>query len=201
MSRSDAPPLPSLPALVAASPFLAERPGIAREARGWEVELPRVRREIAREAAALARPRLWVDTIGALAQTGLRLATTAAPDAPYLLLAAAGSAVGLPIAPPAATDGALQRAERLVRAGGPAYIKLGQFIASARGLLPDAWVDAFAWCRDEAPPLRSGVAARVVLDELGPDSDLEWLDDEPLAAGSIGQVHLGRQRDGPEVVV
>ncbi|MCL8253153.1 AarF/UbiB family protein [Aeromicrobium fastidiosum] len=68
--------------------------------------------------------------------------------------------------------------------------------------MPDEWVEAFAWCRDEAPALDAGVAHDVIARELGPERDrLEWLDDGPLAAGSIGQVHRGRLTDGTEVVV
>ena len=151
------------------------------------VDLPRVRRELEAEARAIATPRLWVDTLGALASTSWRVLATAAPDAPVALLCAAASAAGMPIAPPEASRGTLRRAERLVRAGGPTYIKLGQFIATAQGLLPDEWVDAFGWCRDtprrsrpasprsvrtgRGPPTCSPVrhrAARVGLDRAGP---------------------------------
>ncbi|MET0822656.1 MAG: AarF/UbiB family protein, partial [Aeromicrobium sp.] len=109
---------------------------------------------------------------------------------------------GLPVGPRRAGLGSVRGAEQLVRAGGPAYVKLGQFIATGDGLVPDEWVEAFAWCRDEAPALEPGVAQQVIARELGPERDrLAWLDDEPLAAGSIGQVHRGRLTDGTDVVV
>lgn len=177
-----------------------DRPTAAADRRRWEAELPAVRRELEREAAALARPRIWVDTIGALATTGWRVLATAAPDAPFALLTAAAAAAGLPVAPPSTSQRTLDSAQRLVRAGGPTYIKLGQFIASARGLLPDEWVDAFAWCRDDAPPLAPGVAEAIVGREL-PAGALAWFDETPLAAGSIGQVHRARLADGTAVVV
>ncbi len=164
-------------------------------------DLEHVRRQLEREAAALARPRLWPDTIGALATTAWRVAATAAPEAPFHLLSAAAAASGLPIAPPQASERAIDGAQRLVRAGGPTYIKLGQFIASADGLLPPEWVRAFAWCRDDAPPLPDGVARAVVDRELGADAGLAWFDERPLAAGSIGQVHRARLADGRAVVV
>lgn len=184
-----------------ASPWIDGRPGLAEQARVWQTTLPAVRRRAHADAAALATPRVWTDTIGSLASTSWRIAGAAAPDAPLVLLSAAATAAGLPVAPPDAGQGALRRAERLVQAGGPAYIKLGQFIASGQGLLPDEWVEAFAWCRDEAPPLRPGVAARVVADEFGSNSELAEMDPEPLAAGSIGQAHRGVLRDGTPVVV
>ncbi len=184
-----------------ASPWLDGRPGLAAQAAVWQTTLPAVRRRVETDAAALATPRLWTDTIGSLASTSWRIVGAAAPDAPLVLMGAAASAIGLPVAPPDASRSTIDRAERLVRAGGPAYIKLGQFIASGRGLLPDEWVDAFAWCRDQAPPLRHGVAERVIAAELGPDCQLAEIDPEPIAAGSIGQAHRGVLRDGTEVVV
>jgi ubiquinone biosynthesis protein len=200
-SMPAAPPLPDLRAIVAASEWLAEREGLREQAAAWQRELPRVRRELEREAANLSRPRIWVDTIGSLAATGWRMAATAAPDAPLTILTAAAGAFGLPVAP---TGGGLgvRQAEQIVRAGGPAYVKLGQFIASADGLLPAEWVQAFAWCRDRVPPMRSGVAAAIVDRELG-ERRRELLDfeDEPFAAASIGQVHRATLADGTPAVV
>jgi ubiquinone biosynthesis protein len=161
-----------------------------------------VRRELSAEAAGLAEPRLWLDTIGSLASTTWKVTTAAAPDAPFALLAAAAAASGVPIAPPRDTRGTLRRAERLVRAGGPAYIKLGQFISSARGLLPDEWVQAFAWCRDQAPTLPGRVVDEVLEEHLGSRrARLHQLEPEPLAAASIAQVHRATLDDGTNVVV
>lgn len=171
-------------------------------AAAWQRRFPEVRRELAVEAAALARPRLWVDTVGALASTTWRITSAAAPDAPFALLAAAAAAAGLPIAPPPDTRGTVARAERLVRAGGPAYIKLGQFISSARGLLPDNWVKAFAWCRDQAPTLPPNVVEAVLSEHLGARvSRLRHIEPEPLGAASIAQVHAAVLEDGTDVVV
>ena len=196
------PPLPRTDRLIRESKRLAEVPGLTEQALRWHADAEVSRKVVARDAKRLATPRVWTDTIASLASTGFRMATAAAPDAPFQLLAAAAAAVGLRVEPPSSSEATLDRAQRLVRAGGPAYIKLGQFIATANGLLPDEWVEAFAWCRDEAPPLRPGVAQKVIDGELGDQrSRLAWLDDEPLAAGSIGQVHRGRLDDGTEVVV
>ncbi|KQV75487.1 ubiquinone biosynthesis protein UbiB [Aeromicrobium sp. Root344] len=193
---------PAVGELIRRSTRLCAVPGLTEQALIWHREAIARRKTLAREADRLATPRLWLDTIASLASTGWRLIATAAPDAPLQLLAAGACAVGLRVEPPHASAGTLDRAQRLVRAGGPAYIKLGQFIATAEGLLPPEWVEAFAWCRDEAPPLPAGVAHEVIDRELGDQrARLAWLDDEPLAAGSIGQVHRGRLDDGTEVVV
>ncbi len=197
-----APPLPDLRVLVAESAWVGGRPGLREAAAGWQRRLPATRRELAAEAAALSRPRVWTDTLGALASTGWKVASAAAPDAPIALLSAAAAASGLPISPPRGGRGTLSRAERLVRAGGPAYIKLGQFIASARGLLPAEWVEAFAWCRDQAPTLSGDQVDAVLHEQLGDQRGrLKNFDPEPLAAASIAQVHLAALEDGTEVVV
>jgi ubiquinone biosynthesis protein len=117
------------------------------------------------------------------------------------LLRAAGAASGLPIAPPGSSRATIQRAERLVRAGGPAYVKLGQFIATAPGLLPSGWVDSFAWCRDRVPALPPEVVNNVIRQQLGELSRLRELDPAPLAAASIAQVHAGVLDDGTGVAV
>ena len=197
-----APPLPDLSLLLADSTWARGREDLPGAAARWQQRLPEVRRELATEAQALARPRLWIDTIGSLASTSWKVTSAAAPDAPFALLSAAAAASGLPISPPRNSYGTLQRAERLVRAGGPAYIKLGQFISSARGLLPDEWVRAFAWCRDQAPTLQHRVVERVLDEHLGARRALlRDLDPEPLAAASIAQVHSAVLDDGTPVVV
>jgi ubiquinone biosynthesis protein len=194
------PPLPDRRALVASSSWVAAQPGLAELAAQWQRTLPAARRELEHEAAGLARPRLWIDTVGALASSGWKITTAAAPDAPIALLTLAAAATGLPIAPPDYGRGTLERAERLVRAGGPAYIKLGQFISTARGLLPDEWVDAFAWCRDAAPEVAPNVVLRIVRTALG-EERLRDFDPEPLSAASIAQVHRAVLDDGTDVVV
>ncbi len=202
MSETAPPPLPDRRALVADSSWVAAKPGLSAAAASWQRRLPAVRAELANEAADLARPRLWIDTIGSLASTSWKVTTAAAPDAPLALLTAAAAAAGVPISPPRSNRGTVRRAERLVRAGGPAYIKLGQFISSARGLLPDEWVQAFAWCRDQAPTLAPGVAEEVLDEHLGAKRRrLHEFDPQPMASASIAQVHPAILDDGTEVVV
>jgi ubiquinone biosynthesis protein len=167
---------------------------------GERAELERLRDRLALEARELARPRLWMDTIGALAGMAGRGVASFAPDAPLLLLSAANAATGVRVGPARLDAGAIRATERLVRRGGPAYIKLGQFIASADGILPAPWVSAFAWCRDDAPRLSLRRVRAVLEREVGLDA-FARLDAVPLAAGSIAQVHRAVLRDGTHVVV
>jgi ubiquinone biosynthesis protein len=189
--------------ITAASPVLevldGADPDLSRDVARWRREVPRARRRLDREASTLARPRLWTDTLGALGVTGWRAVRAAAPVVPSILLRLAASRTGVPIGPPP-DEAVLERAQELVREGGATYVKLGQFVASSRGLLPDEWVEAFSWCRDSAGPLPIEVVRGIVTQELGEGVRLT-IDAEPLAAGSIGQVHAATLSDGREVVV
>lgn len=193
---------PPIAALISGSTRLSAQPELRAAALSWHQDALALRRTARSDARRLATPRLWPDTIGALASTGLRVASAAAPDAPLVLLLAATRAAGLPVAPPPTSRSTIARAQKVVRRGGPAYIKLGQFIATADGLLPGEWVRAFAWCRDDAPSMHPHVARAVLERELGPRTDmLADFDPEPIGTGSIGQVHAATLRDGSEVVI
>src|SRR5947209_19820384 len=115
MTTTTAPSLPDSGALVAASSWVSAREGLLDATARWQRELPSVRRELAAEAASVARPRLWIDTVASFATTGWKITSAAAPDAPFALLGAAAAASGLAISPPRDSRGTLRRAERLVR--------------------------------------------------------------------------------------
>ncbi|MGH9185237.1 MAG: ABC1 kinase family protein [Acidimicrobiales bacterium] len=203
LTQATSVPLPDARELLARSEWAAAQPGLTDAAYRWMRALPAERDQLAAQARDLGRPRLWPDTVAAVARTGWRIVATAAPETPTILLVAGARALGLPIRPPDPSRAVLRRVEQLVRSGGPAYVKLGQFIATARGLLPDDWVDAFAWCRDEVPPLPPGTAERVIEHALGghPRDLFASFAPEPVAAASIAQVHHAVLRDGTEVVV
>jgi len=97
----------------------------------------------------------------------------------------------------------LRHVQEVVKAGGSTFVKLGQFVATAQGLLPDEWVEAFGWCRDEVPPMAPGEAELRIEETF--DAPVELLfatfDPKPLGTASIGQVHAATLYDGTEVVV
>ena len=86
---------------------------------------------------------------------------------------------------------------------GPSYIKLGQIISSGEGLFPSELVDEFKRCRDQVPAEPFAVVRLTIEQDLGCriEDMFEYLDDQPLAAASIAQVHAARLRTGEEVVV
>ena len=85
---------------------------------------------------------------------------------------------------------------------GPTFVKFGQLIGSAEGLLPPGVVAEFARCHDTVRPVPSAAIVAAVETALGPlDEVFSSFDPKPLAAASIAQVHAAVLRDGREVVV
>jgi len=95
-----------------------------------------------------------------------------------------------------------RRTRRAFERLGPTFVKLGQLISSSPGTVSDGWVNELASCRDDVPPVQWSVVKKVIDRDLGPKvSSLFDVDHEPLAAGSMSQVHAARLADGTEVVV
>lgn len=85
---------------------------------------------------------------------------------------------------------------------GPTFVKFGQLIGSAEGLLPPGVVAEFARCHDTVRPVPSAAVMAAVETALGPVDDVfASFDPKPLAAASIAQVHAATLRDGRDVVV
>ncbi len=98
-----------------------------------------------------------------------------------------------------ACTGAVDAFERL----GPAFVKLGQIIASSPGIFPEPLADACQRTLDEVPPFDSATARRIITEDLGrpPEEVFLHFEDKPLSAASIGQVHACTLPDGRAAVV
>lgn len=190
------PPLPDMIEVLDRSTAIDERPGLRDFARLWLAWGETARAEVALEAAELARPSLRPSSLRAVGRTGARAARAAAPGLVHDVRHFANDRVLDPAA-------AIHRVQDVVKAGGSTYVKLGQFIATAQGLLPDEWVQAFGWCRDTVPPMPEGMAEQIFLDTFGVPVEAAFttFDPIPLGSASIGQVHAATLHDGTEVVV
>ncbi|HEX6884435.1 MAG TPA: AarF/UbiB family protein [Planctomycetota bacterium] len=86
---------------------------------------------------------------------------------------------------------------------GPAFVKLGQLLAGRSDLLPPEWCAELGKLREEVAPVPFAALAAQLREDLGaePAAVFAALDPEPLAAGSIAQVHRATLADGSAVVL
>jgi ubiquinone biosynthesis protein len=99
-----------------------------------------------------------------------------------------------------------ERAKRLRAALeelGPTFAKLGQVLSTRPDLLPPEVIEELASLQDRVPPLEEAEVVAVMEEELGvPWEDVfAEIDPEPIAAGTIAQVHGARLESGERVVV
>jgi ubiquinone biosynthesis protein len=86
---------------------------------------------------------------------------------------------------------------------GPTFAKLGQILSTRPDLIPPEAVAELAALQDQVTPLEEAEVVAVMEQELGvPWEDVfARIEPEPLAAGTIGQVHRAVLEDGDRVVV
>src|SRR5512133_2272397 len=86
---------------------------------------------------------------------------------------------------------------------GPTYAKLGQILSTRPDLLPPEFIVELSSLQDDVAPLTEAEAVQVKEEELGvPWEDVfESIEPEPLAAGTIGQVHKATLDSGEKVIV
>jgi ubiquinone biosynthesis protein len=86
---------------------------------------------------------------------------------------------------------------------GPTFIKLGQLLSTRPDIVPPAYAQALARLQDDVAPFPFAEVERIVTEELGVrlSKAFSFVDEAPLAAASIAQVHRARLRDAREVVL
>jgi len=99
----------------------------------------------------------------------------------------------------------LETAEEVARTLGQmkgVFMKLGQVLSFAAEGLPPELRASLATLQQDAPPMDFALARGVLEAELGDlGARFRHVDEEPIAAASIGQVHRARLRDGTDVVL
>ncbi|WP_439643321.1 ABC1 kinase family protein [Gemmatimonas sp.] len=85
---------------------------------------------------------------------------------------------------------------------GPTFVKLAQIFASRADLIPEPYLQALGTLTDRVPPVPWRDVERTLVASWGahPDTVVQSLNREPIAAGSLGQVHRARS-EGRDVVV
>lgn len=83
------------------------------------------------------------------------------------------------------------------------YIKLGQVLSVMGGFLPPIYGKELEQLQDAVPPRPFDEMADAFEESLGkhPEDSFASIEREPLAAASLGQVHIARLKDGTKVAV
>jgi len=86
---------------------------------------------------------------------------------------------------------------------GPAFVKIGQILSVRTDLVPAAMAETLHSLQSDVPPVPYEWLRPVLEEELGEPVGgwLARLDERPLAAGSVAQVHVGWLADGRKVAV
>lgn len=92
--------------------------------------------------------------------------------------------------------------EKLIKLG-PTFIKIGQALSTRPDLIPLEYVEEFSQLQDRVPPFLSEDAIAIIEEELGEKLDNIYDEFEriPIAAASLGQVHLATLKTGEKVVI
>ncbi len=96
------------------------------------------------------------------------------------------------------------RVRRALEELGPAFVKLGQVLATRVDLFEPAWIAEFSKLQDASPTVPFEDLRSQLAEDLGADPQAVFtgLDTEPIASGSLAQVYAARlPGDGTEVVL
>ncbi|MCH8805734.1 MAG: AarF/ABC1/UbiB kinase family protein [Planctomycetes bacterium] len=96
-----------------------------------------------------------------------------------------------------------ERIRKIAEELGPTFIKLGQVLSTRPDLIPADLVDELVKLQQDVPPFPFKQVREIVESQLERPLEevFEQFEEQSLAAGSIGQVHRARLRNGDEVVV
>ncbi|KAL9651144.1 hypothetical protein ABK040_002861 [Willaertia magna] len=83
------------------------------------------------------------------------------------------------------------------------YIKVGQFISTLAGFIPDAYVKALSVLKDKAPNIPIEDVRKVIYQDFGKPIEeiFDEFDPVPIGSASIAQVHKAKTKDGKVVAV
>ena len=96
-----------------------------------------------------------------------------------------------------------ERIRRALEELGPIFVKFGQVVSTRRDLLPEEIADELAKLQDQVTPFSKSQALEILNTAYDKSIDqiFKKIDDEPLAAASIAQVHSAKLTDGKNVII
>ena len=96
-----------------------------------------------------------------------------------------------------------ERIRRALEELGPIFVKFGQVVSTRRDLLPEEIANELAKLQDQVTPFSKSQALEILNTAYDKSIDqiFKKIDDEPLAAASIAQVHSAQLSDGKDVII
>ncbi|MHC4261144.1 MAG: ABC1 kinase family protein [Planctomycetota bacterium] len=96
-----------------------------------------------------------------------------------------------------------ERLRRALEELGPTFVKFGQLLATRPDLLAAEWIEELSRLHQSVTPVGWDEIRPILVEELGEGFEglFGELDESPLAAGSLGQVHAAALPTGERVVV
>ena len=96
-----------------------------------------------------------------------------------------------------------ERIRRALEELGPIFVKFGQVVSTRRDLLPEEIANELAKLQDQVTPFSKSQALEILNTAYDKSIDqiFKKIDDEPLAAASIAQVHSAKLSDGKDVII
>lgn len=83
---------------------------------------------------------------------------------------------------------------------GPTFIKFGQIMAQRPDIIPKRYTEELQKLEDDVPAFDTDQAMEIVDKEIGLEK-FEYVQEKPIAAASIAQVHRARLTTGEDVVI
>jgi len=95
------------------------------------------------------------------------------------------------------------RARMVLEELGPTFIKIGQILSTRPDLIPPEWADEFSHLQDNVSPVSFESIHQVLVDEFPGRLELLFddIEESPLAAASMAQVHRAVLVNGEQVVI
>lgn len=86
---------------------------------------------------------------------------------------------------------------------GPFYVKFGQLLSTRPDLLPPKYIEALTALQAQVPPIAWGLIEQTLREEFSQplETIFNIIDPEPVAAGSIAQIHRATLKSGEEVAI
>ncbi len=131
-----------------------------------------------------------------------RIWQTLVPIALFLFKVGTDWILGQLKKPEKAKDRAREFTELLVELG-PAFIKAGQALSTRPDLVPALLLDELAQLQDQLPGFDSELAMACIEQDLGKKigAVFDDIENDPISAASLGQVHKGTLKGGQKVAV